>query len=84
MPRFFFNTADSGRDTDTDGVELADLASARAEGIRYAGASLAQEPHLLWGGHDFRVEVLDERRTLLFTIITLAVNAPAGDDVGMN
>ena len=79
MPLFFFNTADGDRDRDVDGTELPDLAAARSEGIRFAGEALASEPALLRDGEGFRVEVLDADRTLLFTIITLAVNAPAGD-----
>ena len=81
MPRYFFNTADGHRDVDTEGLELPDHAAARIAAIRHAGAIMEHEPDVLWDGRDFRVEVTDERRLLLFTIITLAVNAPAGGDV---
>ena len=78
MPLFYFNTADGGRDSDLHGTDLSDLHAARVEGIRFAGEALANEPALLRDGEGFRVEVLDRERTLLFTIIALAVNAPAG------
>lgn len=80
MQRFFFHTADGSRDRDDEGTVLADLASARIEAIKYAGECLANQPGLLWDTRDFRVEVTDERDMLLFTVITLAVNAPAAGD----
>jgi len=79
MPRYFFHTADGGRDRDRQGVELADAAAAHKEAIRFAGTVLNDEPDLLGGGRDFRVEVTDERGDLLFTIIALAVDAPAAE-----
>lgn len=80
VPQFFFHTADGKRDRDKHGVDLPDAARARVEGIKYAGAVIADQPGLLWNGHDFRVEVTDESGALLFTIITLAVDAPAAEN----
>jgi hypothetical protein len=80
MPRYFFATADGERHQDTEGTELPGLSAARVAAIKYAGAIMEDEPSVLWDGRDFRVEVTDERGLLLFTIITLAVNAPAGGD----
>lgn len=80
MPKFFFHTADGKRDRDRHGLDLPDMATARVEGIRYAGAVIADQPKLLWDGHDFRVEVTDADGSLLFTIITLAVDAPASEN----
>ena len=76
MPRYFFHTADGVRERDTVGTELKDARAARVEAIRYAGAIINDTPDVLWDGRDFRVEVTDERQALLFTIITLAVDAP--------
>ncbi len=76
MPRYYFHTADGTRDWDPDGVELADQGAARKEAIRFAGAVMTDEPDVLWDGRDFRVEVTNEQRHLLFTIITLAVDSP--------
>ena len=79
MPRFYFNSADGGCDRDDEGVELADAAGARSEAIRYAGAVMRDNPDVIWDGHDFRVEVLDEDRRLVSTVVTLAVDAPDPD-----
>lgn len=76
MPHYYFHTADGGRDIDRDGLELADDPAARSEAIRYAGAVMRDDPDLLWDGGDFRVEVTNEDKRLLFTIIMLAVDAP--------
>ena len=82
MPHFYFHTADGGRDRDRRGMDLADQGAARREAIRFAGAVINDEPDVLWDGRDFRVEVTDEAGDLLFTIITLAVDAPASDRAG--
>ena len=76
MPRYFFHSADGARSWDEAGVELEDDQAARIEAIRLTGAILKDEPHVLQNGHDFRVEVTDSIRRLLFTIIALAVDAP--------
>ena len=77
MQRFFFHTADGSRDRDETGTDLPSLHAARAHDITYAGECLTHEPSVLWEGRDFRVEVTDESGTLVFTIITLAIDAPA-------
>jgi hypothetical protein len=77
MPRYFFNTADGTRDRDAVGVQLRDDAAARKQAIKYAGEVMHDEPDVLWDGREFRVEVVNEKDDLLFTVITLAVDAPA-------
>ena len=76
MPRYFFHTADGGRDRDTDGVELDGAHCARVEAIRYAGAIMSQDPDVVWDGRDFRVLVTDEAEELVCTVVTLAVENP--------
>ena len=76
MPRYFFHSADGTRNWDQAGVELADDRAARTEAIQLTGAILKDEPEVLREGQDFRVEVTDLQKRLLFTIITLAVDAP--------
>lgn len=82
MPHYYFHTADGRRDRDRQGAELADHRAARKQAIRFAGAILDSEPEVLWDGRDFRVEVTDEAGQLLFTVITLAVDAPASERGG--
>lgn len=75
MPIFHFHSADGERVPDIEGIELADEEQARAEAIRLAGQVLAHSPAELWKSGHWRVEVTDEDDALLFTIITLAVDA---------
>jgi hypothetical protein len=77
MPRYFFHTADGRRERDTEGTELPDHNTARRKAVKFAGTVLSQQPEILWDGHDFRIEVTDHNGLMLFTIIMLAVNAPA-------
>ncbi|MDB5738511.1 MAG: hypothetical protein JWO65_2179 [Sphingomonas bacterium] len=78
MPRYFFSTGGGEREVDEEGLDLRDHAAARVAAIKHAGTIMENEPDV---GRDFRVEVTDDRGLLLFTIIALAVNAPAGGDV---
>ncbi|MDO6416765.1 hypothetical protein Q4F19_20440 [Sphingomonas sp. BIUV-7] len=75
--RYYFHTADGSRDRDTTGTELPNLNAARKQAIMFAGECMAFDPDILSDHHDFRVEVTDKRDMILFTIITLAVNAPS-------
>ena len=77
MPRYFFATADGTRETDHIGTQLANIAAARVEAIRYAGDVLSDQPGMLWDGEDFRVEVSDETGLVLFTVVTMAMNSSA-------
>jgi hypothetical protein len=77
MPRYFFHTADGSRERDTEGTELANYREARAVAIQHAGELLTHEPEHLWHDSDFRIEVTDETGLILFTVIMLAVDAPA-------
>ncbi|TPG42558.1 hypothetical protein EAH79_01335 [Sphingomonas koreensis] len=79
--RYFFHTADGSRDRDTEGTELDSPRAAKAEAIKFAGHCIADQPDVLFDARDFRVEVTDTNATLLFTIVTLAIDAPAIDDI---
>jgi hypothetical protein len=75
--RYFFHTADGSRDRDETGTEFPDDATARKQAVMFAGEYIADNPDILAGRHDFRVEVTDDHDMLLFTVIALAVVAPA-------
>ena len=77
VPRFFFHRADGVFDPDTEGTEFPDLAAARIEAIRFAAASITDNPHEVWKGHNFRIEVSDEQGMLLCTVVILGLDAPA-------
>jgi hypothetical protein len=39
---------------------------------------MRDHPTLVWKGEDFRVEVTDGKKLVLFTVIVVGVDAPAG------
>ncbi|UAK25709.1 DUF6894 family protein [Sphingomonas nostoxanthinifaciens] len=79
--RYFFHTADGSRQRDTEGIELPNHSAARREAIRFIGECLHDQPELLSGHTNFRVEVTGRDNMMLFKIIALAVNAPAAGNV---
>ena len=76
MPRYFFHAADGGREPDLKGTVLPDDAAAQYAAVQFAGETLRWNPKDIWNRGQWRVEVTDERGALLFTVITLAVDAP--------
>lgn len=76
MPRYHFHCADGSREPDVEGTELPDEGAAQLEAMRYAGEVLQHEPGRIWSEGQWRVEVTDEKDTLLFIVITIAVDAP--------
>lgn len=78
MARYFFNQFNGEFKPDDQGLEFATLNEARLEAVRYAGEVLREHPTLVWTGEDFRIEVTDAKRLVLFTIIVVGIDAPAG------
>lgn len=78
MARYFFNQYSGEFKPDDLGLELPSLDQARIEAVRYAGEELRDHPTLVWHGEDFRVEVTDAAQEVLFTIIVVGIDAPAG------
>ena len=74
--RYFFNLAGAVHDPDNEGHELADLAAARMLSVELASDMLREDPKLAWTGEEFRVEVTNSERLLLFTVIVIGVDAP--------
>lgn len=81
MPRYHFGSANGHREPDPDGVMLNDDETAQAYAIRYAGEVLSSEPCALWRSGHWRVEVTDDAGALLFTVVTIAIDAPKRIDV---
>ena len=77
--RCFFNLAGAVHDPDDEGFELADLSEARIQTARFAGEYLRDRPEIVWLGEEFRIEVTDRERAVLFTFIAVGVDAPARD-----
>jgi hypothetical protein len=78
MARYFFNQYDGLFKPDDSGLEFATIDHARVEAVRYAGEVLRDHPTLVWTGEDFRVEVTDAKQLVLFTVIVVGIDAPAG------
>ena len=76
MPRYFFGSVDGQREPDEEGEELPNLEAAQLHAMQYAGEVLKSDPALLWKHGQWRVEVTDDTGELLFTVITLAIDAP--------
>jgi hypothetical protein len=69
MPRYFFNIHDGEDIIDHDGTELLDLARAHSEAVVLAGRSIAEIGSSFWAtGHEWRLDVTDERNKVLFTL----------------
>ena len=77
MPRYFFHCMDGHVDLDEDGTELADDDAARLEATTLAGSILRTEPEHLQGGKALRIEVANASGDLLFTVVTISIDAPA-------
>jgi hypothetical protein len=45
---------------------------------KHAGEVLRDRPGLAWTGEELRIEVTDSAQLVLFTVIVLGVNSPAG------
>lgn len=68
MPRYFFHSEDGRLEHDQVGTELADVAAARTEAVRFAGSLLTNRPEALWQTTRWRLLVTDESSTILFSI----------------
>jgi len=76
MPRYYFHCADGHREPDLEGTVLTNDEAAQHAAIAFAGEVLKGNPTELWQKGQWRVEVTDAQGVLLFTVITLAVDAP--------
>jgi hypothetical protein len=73
MPRYFFNIHDGTDLIDRDGTELRDLAQAKSDAVSLAGRSIADMGDAFWtGGEEWRLDVTDEAKSVLFTLIFTA------------
>ena len=74
--RYFFNLAGAVYDPDNEGVELDSPAQARHHAVVFAGEVIKDQPSLVWTGNELRVEVTDDGRMVMCTIIVVGVDAP--------
>lgn len=67
MPRYFFHLQDGTDIPDTEGTELAGTAQARAQAIA-AGEMIKHQGDVVWDGSEWRMHVVDEAGTPVFTL----------------
>ena len=77
--RYFFNLAGAVFDPDNEGFEFPNISDARIQAARSAGEYLRDRPEVVWMGEEFRIEVTDKHRAVLFTFIAVGVDAPPRD-----
>jgi len=77
MPRYYFDVYDGTALPDAEGTELPDLASARNEAVRLAGALLRDSPETFRTGEEWHMDVFDDAGLLQFTLTFFATDAPA-------
>jgi hypothetical protein len=74
MPRYFFDLADHENEPDDTGTELYDDNAARVAAIKFAGRYVEDTPDLIWDGKEIRVIARKEDRSVIFTVVVLAVD----------
>ncbi len=68
MPKCFFNTHHDVSHTDYDGEEFADKYAAWAEATRMAGEIIKDIDGRLRPGHDWKLEVEDEFKNVIWAL----------------
>lgn len=79
--RFFFNLAGAIHDPDDEGYELPTMADARFMAAKEVAQTLNDRPDVVWRGEEVRLEVTDEQRSLLFTVVIVGVDSPAAQQL---
>lgn len=82
MCLYQFQVFDGRSEVTPDTVELPTIDAARREGIRRAGATLVLDAHTLTPDHNWRLDVTDDRGTLLFRYDFTMTISPAGRGTG--
>ena len=80
MPKYFFNLVDGRTSLDREGSQIESLEQARLEAVVYAASMLRDRPEEVWAGGNWRVEVSDDQKRLLFTIVVMALEAIRTED----
>jgi hypothetical protein len=76
MPRFHFDLHDGTSIIDDEGTVLPDLAEARIQAAKMAGALLSDEAVKFWEGAEWTINVRDEGGLVLFSLVFMAVDGP--------
>jgi hypothetical protein len=74
MPRYHFNVYDGASSPDKEGIELADLTTARHDAVRLMGRLLLDDPDAVWGDDQWHLDVADGRGLTLFSLLLATVD----------
>ena len=77
MPRFVFHTEDGRCFPDENGIELADVETAKVEAVAVLGELLKEDARNFWNTESFRLTVVDENDLTRFILDTSAVTSPS-------
>jgi hypothetical protein len=69
MPLFYFDIHDGTSIIDPDGTELQDKDEARSRAIQMSGDLLRVYPGPFWNGQEWKIDVSDQNRAVLFTLM---------------
>ena len=73
----YFNLAGAVYDPDVEGHEMQDIGHARVAAAQFLADVLKEKPELAWKGEELRVEVTNDDRLILCTVIVLGIDAAA-------
>ena len=68
MPRYYFNTYNGGTHLDVEGVVFPDVYAAQTQAIRTSGELLRDLGAKFWDGTEWRLEIADAQRRILFVL----------------
>jgi hypothetical protein len=77
MPRYFFHIEDGKPHRDETGIELAGLAEAKCEAMRYAGHLICDSLEDFWDAGEWCLTATDDKGLTLFSLTLLGIEAPA-------
>jgi hypothetical protein len=77
MPRYFFDIRDGTYIPDETGTELPGLDAARREAVSLSAGLLRDSAVTFWNGDEWKIEVKDDTGLILFSLMFVAVDAPA-------
>ena len=77
MTRYFFHIEDGIAAQDDEGVELATLAEAKCEAVKFAGRSICDDAGRFWDSGEWKLTATDASGMTLFSLTFIGTDAPA-------
>jgi hypothetical protein len=77
MARYYFHIEDGSAILDDLGMELASLAEAKCEAVRYAGSLICDHAGEFWNSGDWTMTVTNEAGVSLFSLALVGTESPS-------